>query len=155
LSFNEWQTFELISYNYLVPNTVKGLTEFQTKLGENCNTREMAKVLVDVMPVHLLEAAPLLEALVDCLMTSSGSILCQKVYFRYSISRHTNLSRGTTVAFVCFNLFTRRNEMNQPVSEDLHVRPPTTRIGPIDPNDMASLNAHSNFVSNAGTFVLV
>ena len=45
--------------------------------------------------------------------------------------------------------------MDKPVAKDLHVGPPTTRIGPIDPNNMASLNAHSNFISTAGAFVLV
>ena len=45
--------------------------------------------------------------------------------------------------------------MDKPVSKDPHVGPPTTRIGTVDPNDMASLNAHSDFISNAGAFVLV
>jgi len=107
------------------------------------------------MTKAILNALELLEPLVDCLVSGSGSILCQKVHLGYSISRHTNLPRRTAVAFVSFNLFPRRNEMDEPVSEDPHVRPPTTRIGPVDPNDMASLNAHSNFVSNAGPFVLV
>jgi len=62
-------------------NIVKGFTGLQTELGKNCNTREMEIVIFDVMPVHLLETTPLLEPLVDCLMPSSGSILCQKVCF--------------------------------------------------------------------------
>ena len=52
----------------------------QTELGENCDTREMEIVIFDVMPVHLLETAQLLEPLVNCLVSSSGSILCQEVY---------------------------------------------------------------------------
>ena len=151
----EWQSFELIYNYYLVMNVVKRFTGLQTELGENCNTREMEIVIFDVMAVHLLETAPLLEPLVDCLVPSSRSILCQEVYLRYSISRHTNLRWGAPVAFVGFDLFTSRNEMDKPVAKDLHVGPPTTRIGPIDPNDMASLNADSNFISNAGAFVLV
>jgi len=45
--------------------------------------------------------------------------------------------------------------MDQPVSKNLHVGPPTTRVRSIDPHNVTSLNAHSNFVSNTRAFVLV
>ena len=45
--------------------------------------------------------------------------------------------------------------MEKTVMEYLHIRPSTTRIRSIDPDNVASLNAKSYFVANTGTFKLV
>jgi len=45
--------------------------------------------------------------------------------------------------------------MEKTVTEDLHIRPSTTGIRSIDPDNVASLNAKGNFIAHTGTFELV
>jgi hypothetical protein len=52
----------------------------------------------------------------------------------------------TTVSIISFNSLSRRKLVNETVSEDFDVRPTTSRIWPIDPNNISTLNADSNLI---------
>jgi hypothetical protein len=80
-----------------------------------------------------------------------GSLISQRDHH----TRSTGLVWSTLIALVSFHPLSIRNHVNQTMAEDLHVRPSPARIGSIDPNNLTSLNADSNFIADPRLLELV
>ncbi len=61
----------------------------------------------------------------------------------------------TNVAIICFNSFSRLKVTQKRVSEDANIRPPTTLVWTIEPNNVTSCNAESHFATKSRLLELV
>ena len=137
----------------LVVHMKWNLTTTEGKLGEGGNGLEAVLVLPEWMPERLLEAAPGLELGIDAFMAcpgiGSGSRVLERDDMPWSSASWMRAS------FVCFNHLTSSKHTSQSRLEDLEVRPLATGKGPMNPNNLTSLNADCYFISHTSLLELV
>ena len=133
----------------LVGHLVGLLTSFKQELSANSSSFKAHYMLVDGVTEGLCEDIELLDALVDSFMPCRSFLHCPLV----SVGDNAVGSASGPVSFVAFvsnNHLSRSQLAFHLVPVDANIRPATTHIGSIDPDNVSSLDAHSNLVSNTG-----
>jgi hypothetical protein len=137
----------LVSHRERALSTVEGL------LSEDSGSLKTGAMLADGMAELLLEDPKLLQSFVDCFMACTGFVLGSLVSMGHKLTRHAALR--VSVGAICFHHFVWQQVIGKLGLEDFQVRPGPCRKGSIDPNNIASLNAHTYLIAKACTSKLV
>ena len=108
------------------------------------------------MTENLLQAPLLLEALVDCLVLRQCCFSHSSYLWAFvgdeSLYKVWKLTKVTSISF---HSFTFSQMVFQCVPKDRKVRPVTRRERPVDPYNVTSFNAQSNFIAQTGAIEFV
>ena len=111
-------------------------------------------MLVDGVSEFICEDFELLDTPVDSLMPCQCLLHCPGVGLRDDVVGCTSAG-VSSVSFVSNNLLTRSQHWLHTIPEDGDIIPAATLIGPINPNNVTSLNTYTNLVSNTSRPELV
>lgn len=142
-----------LSLLVVVVNREEGLPKLDRKLCDSYNSSKDFSMKVYLLPisVDLLQNSPVLESLVDCLLSVSHPLLhCFILYWigkaHGALDIFGSLSNVSIISFNSFPLFKISHES---IPEDCNVMILATREGSIDPNYLSCLNAKPNLISKS------
>ncbi len=105
----------------------------------------------NVVPVHLLENAPILEAAVKGFMARPGRRLHPQILGGVAVIVRTfHLVRAANVAVVGLDALAWLEEVREDVVKDLDVHPSAGRVGSRDPHQIPGKDVNPELVSERG-----
>jgi len=136
---------------------VQWLPKTDSKLCENSNCFKHSLVLVTIMAEDFLQSCKLFEALVHGLMPGTHIVL--ELFDDFTVKVIWNDDSRMllpSISKVSLRLLPCLLQLLlQSISKDVDVRPGATRKGSVDPNDVASYDAHRHLVPVTRAFELV
>jgi hypothetical protein len=104
---------------------------------------------VSFLPEHLLQYSPVLEAVVDRLLSVSNSLLhvFSFLWIGETLRTLDILWGVSNIPIVSLNSFIWTKVRSKTVAEDRNVVETATGEGSIDPNNVSSEDAESNFIA--------
>ncbi len=102
----------------------------------------------NVMAVHPLEDAPVLELAIKCLVPRPGCQLHAKILNRIAAVVGTlDLVQEADVATVGFDALARLKEVGQDVIEEFDIRPGTSGVWPPNPHQIPGEDVYAKLIS--------
>jgi len=128
----------------------------QSKLCDDSNCSENIAMVVQVVSVLLFQAFKLLEPAIHSFMAFAriGSLL-MGIPLSFQRQWCSDEHAFTIVSIISLHLFTRCKPCKQFAPKNSQIRESTTRKGTINPNNMASSDAHTDLIPDARTVELV
>jgi hypothetical protein len=119
-------------------------------------TRRVVSRHIIVVPEHLLQASPLLEALVYCFLPWANSLFHSRSICAYKgIWGHDKAWTLTNVTAIGFGSLSFSQKILQRMSKDRDIWPFSTRKRPMHPHNVTTENAQADLIAKARPLELV